>query len=210
MVRVIRVSRKPTRVARGPYTFEDFCALVPDGQKADLIDGVIYMASPDNTDAADLFSWLYTIIHLYVRRKKLGKVYPLQVAFRLNDRNSPEPDIGFVLTRHLDRVRRGYVLGAPDLALEIVSPDSIERDYEKKRRQFEAAGVREYWIVDGMAKSVTLLRLNAKAKYREIQPRKQRLQSQVIDGFWIDPSWLWQTPRPDELEILEQILGGTS
>lgn len=40
----------------GCYTFEDFCALIPTGQKADLIDGVIYMASPDNTDA--LFMWL--------------------------------------------------------------------------------------------------------------------------------------------------------
>jgi Uma2 family endonuclease len=209
MGRVLQASGKPSRVISGPYTFEDFCALVPDSQKADLIDGVIYMASPDNTDAADLFTWLYTILHLYVRRKKLGKVFPLRVAFRLSDQDSPEPDIGFVLTRHLDRVRRGYVLGAPDLAVEIVSPDSIERDYEKKRRQFEQAGVREYWIVDQMTQRVTLLRLSAKGKYREIRPRKQRLQSQVIDGFWIDLSWLWQTPRPDELETLEQILGGT-
>src|SRR6516225_10140221 len=41
------------------YSFEEFCSVVPDGQKADLIDGVIYMASPDNTDAADLFGWLF-------------------------------------------------------------------------------------------------------------------------------------------------------
>jgi len=42
----------------GPYTFDDFCEMVREDQKADLIDGVIYMASPENTEANDLFVWL--------------------------------------------------------------------------------------------------------------------------------------------------------
>lgn len=189
-------------------TFDDFCALVPDGQKADLIDGVIYMASPDNTDAADLFTWLYTVMHLYVRKRRLGKLFPLRVAFRLDEHNSPEPDIGFVKALHLDRVRRGYVQGSPDLAVEIVSPGSVERDYEEKRRQFEAAKVPEYWIVDELEKKVTLLRLSAKGEYREVRQRKHTLRSQVIDGFWIDPGWLWQKPRPDELDTLKRIIEG--
>ena len=41
-----------------PLTYEDFCALVKDGEKADLIDGVIHVASPDNTDANDINAWL--------------------------------------------------------------------------------------------------------------------------------------------------------
>lgn len=42
-------------------TFDEFCELVEDGQKADLIDGAIYMASPDNTDANLVNGWLFTV-----------------------------------------------------------------------------------------------------------------------------------------------------
>src|SRR5262249_48495267 len=49
----------------GVFTFDDFCLLVKDGQKADLIDGVIYMASPDNTEAADLNVWLCRLNRLF-------------------------------------------------------------------------------------------------------------------------------------------------
>ena len=48
----------PKTLAQQSITFEDFCFLVKDGQKADLIDGVIYMASPDNLDANRLSKWL--------------------------------------------------------------------------------------------------------------------------------------------------------
>ena len=51
-----------TATRTGVFTYDDFCSLVHDGQKADLIDGVIYMASPENTDAHELFGWLYTVL----------------------------------------------------------------------------------------------------------------------------------------------------
>src|SRR5260370_28504175 len=97
-----------SRAARvAPYTFDDFAALVKDGEKADLIDGVIYMASPDNTDANTIFVLLLTVMHLVAQDKDLGKVYGTRVAFRLNKKNGPEPDIAFVRKDHLDRVERG-------------------------------------------------------------------------------------------------------
>src|SRR5262249_54557527 len=108
-------------------SFEDFCVLVNDGKKADLLDGVIHMASPDNTDANELNAWLLALMLLFAQRKKLGKVYMSRVAFRLDDCNAPEPDIGFVRKARLKTVRRGQVDGPPDLAVEIVSPDSVDR-----------------------------------------------------------------------------------
>jgi Uma2 family endonuclease len=189
----------------GPYTFEDFCALVREDQKADLINGVIYMASPENTDANDLVGWLFMIIRGYARRKKLGRVFVSRVALRLADKHGPEPDIAFIRTEHLDRVQRGGVEGPADLAVELVSPDSVERDYYLKRELYEAYGIPEYWIIDEMDQSVTLLRLKQK-KYREVRPKKGELHSEVLTDFWLRPEWLWQSPLPDEIETLEQIL----
>jgi Uma2 family endonuclease len=128
----------------GPYTYDDFCALIREDQKADLLDGVIYMASPENTDANDFFVWLIRLIADYVEVNDLGKVYGSRVACRLDDKNAPEPDIVFVGNDRLDAVHRGGVEGAADLAVEIVSPDSVERDYELKRAKYEQAGILDH------------------------------------------------------------------
>ena len=191
----------------GVFTYDDFCALVHDGQKGDLIDGVIYMASPENIEANDLFLWLITVMRLYVRRKKLGKIHGSRVACRLDDRSAPEPDILFVAEKNRDRLHSGGVEGSPDLAIEIVSPESVERDYVKKRRQYQQFGIPEYWIIDEHERKVTLLRLDARGKYREVAPRKGRFHSQALKGFWLDPNWLWQESFPDELDVLNQLLG---
>jgi Uma2 family endonuclease len=188
------------------YTFEDFCLLVQDGQKADLIDGVIYMASPDNMDANDLFVWLMRLLADVVELNDLGKVNGSRAAYRVNDRNSPEPDIAFIRRNRTNLVRRGFVNGAPDLAMEIVSPESVERDYETKRELYQDAGVEEYWIVDEVEQKVTLLRLAANGKYREIRPKKGELHSQVVPGFWIRPEWLWQNPLPKKVDVLKLLL----
>jgi Uma2 family endonuclease len=198
--------RVPRRDRSGPFTFDDYCSLVADGQKADLIDGVIHMASPDNTDAAELFVWLIRLIADFVDVNDLGKVYGSRVSFKLDDKNSPEPDIAVVLTEHLDRVERGHVRGPADLAIEIVSPESVERDYEKKRKLYEKFAIPEYWIIDEELQQVTLLRLGADG-YKETRPRKGVLISRVLPGFWLRPAWLWQ-PRPKKTQALAEILAG--
>lgn len=197
-----------------PFTFDDFCTLVKDGQKADLIGGVIYMASPDNTEAADLFVWLIALMHDLAERFDSGKVYGSRVAFKLDETHSPEPDIGFVRRERLAAVRRGHVKGPPDLAVEIVSPDSIDRDYKKKRAMYERFGVSEYWLIDEMKRKVTLLRLDRKGNYREVRPRKGKLHSEVMPGFWIRPEWMWLETRPKKADALAELLaeaqGGSS
>src|SRR5262249_51630935 len=149
------------------------------------------MASPDNTDANDLFMWLGGLIDDFAEARDLGNVYGSRVAFKLSEVEAPEPDIGFVRTSRLNLVRRGQVAGPPDLALEIVSPESIERDYGKKKLQYEQARVEEYWIVDEMKKKVTVFRLDDKGKYHKVAARRGVLYSEVLPGFWLRPKWLW-------------------
>ena len=194
-------------VAQDCYTFEDFCFLVKDGQKADLIDGVIYMASPDSPDAFRLSKWLIGLTDDFVIEKDLGEIFGIRIAFRLDILQSPEPDIGFVKKSRLHLVKKGYIDGPPDAAFEIVSPESIERDYHKKRRQYEKYRVREYWLIDEMEQTVTLLRLNKRGKFQEVRLKDGVYHSEVIEGFWLDPNWLWQSPRPKKADVLKQLLG---
>jgi Uma2 family endonuclease len=190
----------------GAYTFEDFCAVVRDGQKADLIDGVIYMASPDNTDSNRLNGWLWSVMNIFAEERRLGEVFGSRVAFRIDDTNGPEPDIGFVSNRFLAKVRRGYVEHRPDVAVEIVSPDSIERDYEQKFGQYERAGVPEYWILDEIEKTAQFFRLGRGGHYREVAIRKSIFRSKALPGFWLDVRWLWEQPRRSILRTARTIL----
>jgi len=190
----------------GSYTFEDFCRLVKDGEKADLIDGVIYMASPDNLDANSLFVWLVGLIHLYAEEYDLGEVYGSRVAFRLSEKSGPEPDIAFVKKVRGHLAQRGYFDGEPDLAIEIVSPSSVERDYKKKRKLYQQFATKEYWIIDEVEEKVVMLRLGPNGKYREVRPKNGQYHSKVLKGFWFRPEWFWQRPFLRTLTTLNEIL----
>jgi Uma2 family endonuclease len=196
----------PKTLEQDFYTFEDFCLLVKDGQKADLIEGVIYMASPDGIESNRLSKWLLGVTDDYAMEKDLGECFMLRVAFRLDNKNAPEPDIGLVSKSRLHLVKKGHIAGPPDASFEIVSPESIERDYVKKRNQYEKFGVQEYWIIDPMQESLTVLRLNRRGKYQQVSAKDGIYYSEVIEGFWLDPNWLWQSPRPRKADVLKQLL----
>ncbi len=186
----------------GEVTFEEFCRTVREDQKADLLDGVIYLASPETTVTNDLFCWLFTLIGGFAEEKDLGKVFGQRVALRLNDHNGPEPDIAFIKKENSRRIQRGHIRGPADIAIEIVTPDSVERDYEKKRQKYEEAGVTEYWIVDEELERITLLRLGANGKYREVKARSGEFRSEVLPGFRLRAEWVFGQPRASTMDIL--------
>jgi Uma2 family endonuclease len=188
--------------------FEQFCLRIREDQKADLIAGVIHMASPENLQANDLGGLLSFLMRGIVEAHASGRVFVSRVAFKLDDENAPEPDLAFVAARRVDILRDGYVDGPPDLALEIVSPESVERDHVTKQALYARFGVREYWIVDPLQQEVTLLRLGSRRRYRSIRPRGGRLHSEVLPGWFLDPTWLWQDPLPGAVALLREMLGG--
>ena len=172
-----------TRARSGGYTFHDFCRVVGDDRKADLIDGVIRYEGPEDPETNLLHLWLLFVLNDFAAAKDLGRVFAFKVAFRLDDWNGPEPDIAFLRKEWAHLVKREYVDGRPDLALEIVSPETVEQDYRLKREQYQRASVPEYWLVDDIEQRVVLLRLAANGKYREVRLRKGGLASQVMPGF---------------------------
>lgn len=187
--------------------FGQFCELIHDHQKADLINGVIYMASPENLRANDLVLLLGCLMRGLAEAHDSGRCFISRVAFRLDGSNAPEPDLAFVSTARLGILRDGYVDGPPDLALEIVSPESVERDHTAKRDLYARFGVREYWIVDPLEERLLLYRLGSARAYRAIRPRGGRYFSEVLPGWWLKAEWLWQDPLPSSTVLLRELLG---
>lgn len=130
------------------YTIEDIYAL-PDGQRAELIDGQMYNMAPPNRLHQELVSQFTKLIGNYIdSHNGRCKIYPAPFAVFLNknNKNYVEPDISVICDS--DKLTDKGCNGAPDLIIEVVSPSSRRMDYIIKSGLYENAGVREYWIVD--------------------------------------------------------------
>lgn len=168
--------------------------------RAEWIDGEAQFMSPVSARHVQILGWLQTLLNYYVQEKSLGAVIGPEFAVRLqaNGRISRRvPDLMFVRSDRLDLIRTNHLDGPPDFAIEIVSPDSIKRDWADKLTEYPAAGVREYWIIDPQSEKFDAFVLDQNGKFvSTYDPRLKSVESQVIDGFRIDVEWLWQKNPP--------------
>ncbi|MCD7954421.1 MAG: Uma2 family endonuclease [Lachnospiraceae bacterium] len=145
---VMEAGLKYASKRQGEYTLEDYYAL-PDDQRVELIDGVIYdMAAPNTAHQATVKEISFQL-ESYVRSRKgscLVFPSPVDVQLDCDVRTMVQPDVLVVCDR--DKVIRRCVYGAPDLVVEILSPSSDRKDRIIKLAKYTNAGVREYWIVD--------------------------------------------------------------
>ena len=138
------------------YTIEDIYAL-PNGERAELIDGKIYYMAPPNTKHQRLVHFFDREIGNYIQSKHGEcEVFPAPFAVFLNenDTNYVEPDISVICDKN--KISDKGCHGAPDWIIEIVSPSSKQMDYYKKLFKYRTAGVREYWVVDPEKELVTI------------------------------------------------------
>ena len=130
------------------YTIEDIYNL-PEGTRAELIDGQIYYMAPPTRRHQDIVGTLYRKIADYIDSKGGScKTYVSLFAVFLNenDKNYVEPDISVICDKN--KLTDKGCSGSPDWIIEIVSPGSRRMDYSIKLFKYRSAGVREYWIVD--------------------------------------------------------------
>lgn len=136
------------------YTIEDIYNL-PEGQRAELIDGKLYMMSAPTATHQRLVMALSNSIFNYIQNNTGDcEVFPSPFAVFLNDDRDiyVEPDISVICDRN--KITEEGCKGAPDWIIEIVSFSSRPMDYNKKLFKYRTAGVREYWIVDPMKQQI--------------------------------------------------------
>ncbi len=166
------------------YTVEDIYGL-PDGQRAELIDGELYMmAAPSRVHQGLVTEFTY-LIQDYIRKKGgICKVYPAPFAVFLNDdgKNYLEPDISVICGK--SKLTDEGCNGAPDWIIEVVSPSSRPMDYNKKLFKYRTANVREYWIVDYERNLITVY--NFEHDEMTDHTWQDRVKAGIFEDFEID------------------------
>lgn len=138
------------------FTVEEIYAL-PDGERAELIDGRFYMMAPPGRRHQEVVGELYRRISNYIKKNHGScKPYVAPFAVFLNEdgKNYVEPDISVICDPN--KLSDRGCEGAPDWVIEVVSPGSKRMDYMIKLFKYRTAGVREYWIVDTEKNRVTV------------------------------------------------------
>ena len=186
-------------------TETEFVAWCDEDVRAEYVDGKVIIMSPESVSDERLRWFIGTILQIFVESHDLGEIFGPNLQIRLRPRLRRIPDLLFISQARLHLLEEAHFEGTPDLAIEIVSPKHQARDEQDKYREYEAAGIREYWVIAPLKKQVDLYHLTTEGKYEPSPPKAGVYRSTVIQGFFLKPEWLWCQPPPKKRDILIEL-----
>lgn len=186
--------------------FEDYLRLY-DGQHAEWLIGKVLVHMSNNEIHQELVIFLTVLLRLYLDFKKIGRLMVAPFSMYISD-NQParEPDLMVILNEHREQVTPTYLNGPADVVIEIVSPESTERDYGAKFTEYETAGVQEYWLFDPQRRQADVYVLGEdKLYHRNPLDAEERIFSTLLPGFALPPAILWQEEYPQGAALLQMV-----
>ena len=161
--------RSPAASVDTRFTYDDFVLFPDDGKRHEIIDGEHYVTPSPNVRHQVLVGRLVFEIQLYLRANPgTGEVFlsPLDVV--LSHWDVVEPDLLFVACDQSNILTEKNIQGSPALVVEVLSKSTRKRDAQIKRRLFERAGVREYWLVDPELDTVQVFRTSPEGRLARV------------------------------------------
>lgn len=187
-------------------TFEEFLDWCDSDTRAEWINGRVVILSPDNVPHGRIGFFIAQILSIYAQEKKLGEVFADKILMKMQATSSARmPDVMFVSNARKEQLQHTYMDGAADLAVEVISPESINRDRSEKFAEYQTAGVREYWLIDPEKKTAEFFEVGFDGRYYPVPLCDGAFRSTVVPGFWLKPAWLWEDPLPNTMEVVRQL-----
>jgi Uma2 family endonuclease len=187
-------------------SFEEFLEWGDEHTWAEWVNGEVIVLMPASILHQRLQLFLVRLLGAFVEAFDLGEVFSPTTLMKLpgSAGSGREPDVFFVAREHADRILDKQIAGAADLVVEIVPPDSRTRDLRDKLAEYEAGGVREYWMLDPDRKQADFRQLDEHGRYRAVGPGDDGFyRSAVLPGLRVRVDWLWQQPLPKVRDVAE-------
>lgn len=160
------------------------------------IEGVVIHMSPASSTHQRLIEYLLMLLKAYLVLDPRGRVISQPFVMRL-ERSFREPDLQVILNDNPHQFTETAMLGPADICVEVVSEESQTRDYGDKFAEYEAAGVREYWIIDPLRHETRFCRLQDTGRYATILPADGFYRTPLLPHLALPVASLWQDPLPD-------------
>ncbi len=177
-------------------TWEEYLAWDFEDCEAEWVDGEVILMPPVRLDHQFIAGFLYRLLFDFVERHGLGVVLQPPTRMYLQSRPSGrEPDVLFVASAHASRLKEASVDGPADLAIEVVSPESEERDRATKLVEYEAGGVLEYWLIDPLRRETYFYVVGEDGLFHLAPISADGMfQSTVPEGLRLKIDWRWRVP----------------
>jgi len=147
--------------AQGQWTYDDYLRLPDDGNRYEIIEGVLYVTNAPNYDHQFTVMKIAFRFEQFVTEHNLGVVLTAPFEVHLSPTTRPvQPDVLFIKADRQPASGASFLEGAPDLIVEVLSPASIRTDRQIKFNVYEQAGVAEYWLADPKTRSVEVYTLS--------------------------------------------------
>jgi len=171
------------------------------------VRGKVIKMTPVSLRHTLLAQYLFQLLSHYLAYRPVGTVLLAPFAMRVKELEIVrEPDLQIVLQEHRDRLTETATEGPADLCIEVVSPESVTRDYGQKFEEYEKAGVREYWIVDPHREQAIFYRLSEHGLYAAVAADTEgNYRTPLLPNFALHVPTLWQDPLPNPLQIAEAV-----
>lgn len=193
-----------------PMTYQDYLQAFDEDAHVEWVQGEAIIFAPATRGHQSLVAYLIQLLGSYIDFFQSGVLLPAPYQMKVSpDSNAREPDLLFVKTENKHYLEEQRLAGVADLVIEVVSPESVKRDNEDKFAEYEAAGIREYWIIDSRpeAPGAEFWVLDEHGQYQSMPVHNHIYHSTVLPGFWLNTAWLWNTEQHSALAAFAEIAG---
>lgn len=193
---MIREQQAGTKVQPAiKMSFQDYLKAYDsvEGIQTEWIAGevAIYPISK-NRQHQGIIQFLTVLLNLFLRMKSLGTLLLDGFPMYLGDERPAR-----------ERIKATHLDGRADIVIEMVSPESSERDRGAKLDEYEAAGVLEYWLFDPLRTEARIYALGDDGRYHPVDTDAQgRLVSPLLPGFALNPALLWADELPSGMAVV--------
>jgi Uma2 family endonuclease len=173
-------------VERKVWTEAELQALPEDGYIHEVVDGELVMSPKNNPYHGNICAELSTALCTFAKANKLGAVWDSSTGFWMYNRNCRAPDISYVTkgrlqTLGIKRHARNFFPGAPDLGVEVLSPNNTRSEIDERLKDYFASGTQIAWIINPDAECVEVC--HAPAKRKLLGPGADLDGEHLLPGF---------------------------
>ncbi|HEX3049258.1 MAG TPA: Uma2 family endonuclease [Aggregatilineaceae bacterium] len=177
------------------------------GEFHEWVRGAVIRMSPASLKHDALTLYLRYLLDIYFEFNPIGRAVSAPFVMRLDaTRSFREPDVQIILNDNPGQLTDTAMIGPADICIEVVSPESTARDYGDKFKEYETAGVREYWIIDPLRRDTHFYQRQANELYTAVQPDENGdYRTGLLPKLVVSVATLWQAPLPTRRDTMNTI-----